>query len=95
MKQILIDTQILIWISEKDSKIKKVWLDEIADMNNKIYISIVSFWEIAIKISIGKLQTKATLQQLFDFAKLANIDVLPILPQHLIIYPICFFGKEP
>ncbi len=96
MKQILIDTQILIWISEKDSKIKKIWFDEIADMNNKIYVSIASFWEIAIKISIGKLRTKATLQQLFDFVKLADIEILPILPQELkLVQNLPFYHKDP
>ena len=96
MKHILIDTQILIWISEKDPKIKKLWLDEIADMNNKIYISIVSFWEISIKMCINKLQTKANLQQLFDFVNLAEIEVLPILPkQILLIKNLPFHHKDP
>ena len=96
MKHILIDTQILIWISEKDPKVKKLWLDEIADMNNKIYISIVSFWEISIKMSIGKLQTQASLQQLFDFVKLADIEILPILPQQLqLVKDLPFHHKDP
>ncbi len=96
MKKILIDTQILIWISEKDSKIKKLWFDEIANMNNRIYISIVSFWEISIKMSIGKLQTQATLQQLFDFVKLSDIEILPILPQQIqLVKDLPFHHKDP
>ncbi len=96
MKQILIDTQILIWISEEDAKIKKDWFDAISDMNNKIYVSIVAFWEIAIKISIGKLKTQATLQQLFDFVKSANIEILPILPQQLqLVQDLPFHHRDP
>ena len=96
MKNILIDTQILIWISEKDAKIKKLWFDEIADMNNNIYISIVSFWEIAIKMSIGKLQMKIDLQQLFDFVKLTEINILPILTEKIkLVKDMPFHHKDP
>ncbi len=83
MKNILIDTQILIWISEKNSSIKSSWLKEINDMDNQIFISIVSFWEIAIKTNIGKLKMAISLDLLFDFVQKANIQILDISPAHI------------
>jgi PIN domain nuclease of toxin-antitoxin system len=96
MKNILIDTQILIWISEELPKMKKSWFNLIEDSNNNVYISIVSFWEIAIKMSINKLKTEAELQQLFDFVEDANIKILPIHPENIqLVKDLPFHHKDP
>jgi len=83
MRNILIDTQILIWISEEKPEIKSSWLKIIENTDNKIFVSIISFWEIAIKISIGKLQTKISLHELFEFVKEAEIEILNISQEHI------------
>ncbi len=78
MRKILIDTQVLIWISEEQPEIKKSWLELIQDSDNRIFVSIASFWEIAIKISIGKLKTNIPLNGLFEFANETGIEILNI-----------------
>jgi len=96
MKNILIDTQILIWISEKKSNIKSSWLKEIYDMENQIFVSIVSFWEIAIKTNIGKLKMAISLDLLFDFTQKANIQILDISPAHIKkLANLEFFHNDP
>lgn len=39
-------------------QLSKAVVDIVHNENNQIYVSIVSFWEIAIKSSIGKLEIK-------------------------------------
>jgi len=53
----LLDTHALIWYGEHDQQVKlpqKV-KDIIDDPENIIHVSVVSLWEIAIKVSLGKL----------------------------------------
>lgn len=96
MKNILIDTQILIWISSSKSNIKDEWLKLIENIDNNIYVSIVSFWEIAIKLSIGKLQANISLDKLFDFVYEAEIKILPITSNQIfIIKKLPFKHKDP
>ena len=49
----LLDTQVALWLFEGNEKLKAheiIFNDE-----NEIYVSVVSAWEIAIKVSINKL----------------------------------------
>ena len=51
----LIDTHILIWLAISPEKISKEIMFLLENKANEIYVSTVSFWEIAIKLSIKKL----------------------------------------
>jgi len=53
--QLLIDTHILIWFLEGNKLLSKSRRQIVADSQNNVFVSIASLWEIAIKISIGKL----------------------------------------
>lgn len=55
MKRILIDTQVLLWWLKNDPQLGKVAKALIADVNNEIFTSAVTSWEISIKVSLGKL----------------------------------------
>ncbi|MBR6215319.1 MAG: PIN domain-containing protein [Spirochaetaceae bacterium] len=48
----LIDTHILIWLAVTPEKVPKHILEIIENPQNDIFISTVSLWEIAIKLSI-------------------------------------------
>ncbi len=70
MEKYLIDTQILLWHSENPDKISKA-ANKIINSDVELYISIVSFWEIAIKVKTGKLELPFTL-----FTEFYNFSVL-------------------
>lgn len=53
--RILLDTNILIWWITNDRKLSRGARELIADANNQVFASAVSFWEIAIKSSLGRL----------------------------------------
>ncbi len=54
MSELLLDTHTFIWFSENAPNLS-VALNEQIESADRVYLSIASLWEIAIKISIGKL----------------------------------------
>ncbi len=59
MEKYLIDTQVLLWHSENPHKISAT-ANTIINSDSILCLSIVSFWEIAIKVKTGKLQLPYT-----------------------------------
>ena len=51
----LLDTHTLLWFFSDVENLPQTSFGAIMDPLNEIYVSIVSAWELAIKISIGKL----------------------------------------
>jgi PIN domain nuclease of toxin-antitoxin system len=52
----LLDTHTFIWYLENNPQLSSKVKNIIEDEKNEIYISIVSLWEIAIKLNIQKLE---------------------------------------
>jgi PIN domain nuclease of toxin-antitoxin system len=57
----LIDTHILLWYIVGDKRIENDTQTKIESESNAIFLSNASLWEIAIKVSIGKLKLKGKL----------------------------------
>ncbi len=55
MESFLLDTHTLIWHLEASPLLSKKALENIANLEIKPLVSHVSLWEIAIKMTIGKL----------------------------------------
>lgn len=72
----LIDTHILLWYIIGDKRIKSDKKEIIEDKNNVIYISNASLWEITIKLSIGKLKLKASLNDLKNYLNEKGFQIL-------------------
>jgi len=49
------DTHTFLWLIDNSEKLSDTAREVIGDSNNKIYLSAVSTWEIAIKDQLGKL----------------------------------------
>ena len=81
MRSVLIDTQVLLWFAEGDDRLSSKALECIVDGNNRLLVSIVSIWEASIKISLGKLKLKESLQELVD--KQISVNRMQLLPLSL------------
>jgi PIN domain nuclease of toxin-antitoxin system len=53
--RVLLDTQIFLWFIMGDARLTGRARDVIEDVSNQKYLSAASAWEIAIKMSLGKL----------------------------------------
>ncbi len=51
----LLDTHYLIWSVADTKKISKKIKEVIINPDNRIIVSTISFWEISLKLSMGKL----------------------------------------
>jgi PIN domain nuclease of toxin-antitoxin system len=79
---LLLDTHVFLWIVNGGPLTEAV-KNAYTDLGNNLYFSAVSYWEICIKISIGKLVLSNNWPQLFDVEiKVNEIQWLPIEPAH-------------
>lgn len=82
--RLLLDTHTFLWFTLNEPLLSPEALKLIADPNNEILISPMSYWEIAIKISIGKYALTEPVDQFFVREIAVNqFDILPIQPGHV------------
>ena len=79
----LLDTNALLYFLYDSGKLSKKASDIIYHNDEKINVSIVSMWEIAIKSSIGKLEIKSSISKIAETCEKEQFDILPIKPLHL------------
>ena len=53
--RILLDTCEFLWLISADPKLSSSVMAAVQDPQNQVYLSAVSFWEISLKHSLGKL----------------------------------------
>lgn len=54
--KILLDTHIFLWYISGDKRLSDDKRTSIQDLDNEVYLSVVSIWEAFVKYQIGKLQ---------------------------------------
>ena len=74
---ILLDTHALLWFLEDDPRLPSSLRSLIED-SDRVFASVVSLWEIAIKLSINKLTLKFEFQDLPNFLDELEINVLSL-----------------
>ena len=74
---ILLDTHAFLWFLTDDSRLPAKIKDKI-ETDKDVFVSIASFWEIAIKNSLGKLQLPASITEMMEVCRSLQITVLPI-----------------
>ncbi|MFB2836707.1 type II toxin-antitoxin system VapC family toxin [Floridanema evergladense] len=93
----LLDTQAFLWFVLNDSALSQVACDLIIDPLNDILLSPVSYWEIAIKISIGKYRIPGNFETWMEHQIQVNeFEILPIKIAHVAaIVTLPFHHKDP
>jgi PIN domain nuclease of toxin-antitoxin system len=51
-----VDTHTLLWSITDSSRISRYAAQQIKDPENDIFVSTISFWEVSLKSSIGKIE---------------------------------------
>jgi PIN domain nuclease of toxin-antitoxin system len=93
----LIDTSTFLWFISGDPRLSHIAKTFISEIDNEIFLSIVSLWEIAIKISPGKLEISMTYDNLLSVQIEENeIRLLPIEKHHLKeLVTLPFYHRDP
>jgi PIN domain nuclease of toxin-antitoxin system len=61
MGRFLLDTHVFLWLIQDDPQLSDPAKAIISDDTNQLNFSVVSIWEIAIKLNIGKLKVEHSL----------------------------------
>lgn len=77
--KLLLDTHVLLWVVTDSPRIKALRKRLLA-ADNDVYFSVASLWEIAIKVSLSKLQADAA--GIREAALEGGFVELPVLGQH-------------
>lgn len=95
--KLLLDTHTLLWFIAGDLRLSQTARDLIEDAANEKFVSIASLWEIAIKISIGKMSLAAPFDALFPHQLTINgFTLLPIEIKHAsITTTLPFHHRDP
>jgi len=81
---ILLDTHVFIWLAIEPQKLSKQATDIIMNSNNTLFFSLVSIWEMQIKIQLNKLRLNLPLSEVIDRQQQVNgLQILPIELAHI------------
>jgi len=80
----LFDTHTFIWWDSDPSKLSVAALAFLQDPANTIYLSVVSAWEILIKLPLGKLTLQTPLQIILAQQQANGIQILPVQLDHVL-----------
>ena len=80
----LLDTHTLIWALEDNQKLSVAARKIIDDENNAIFVSMASLWEMAIKVSRGKLALSQSLEDIMGTLEKQRVSLLSVKPAHIL-----------
>lgn len=80
--RILLDSHVVIWLINEPEKLIEDIIETIVDGKNEIFCSLASIWEIAIKLSIGRITID--LDAFLETLKENNILLLSIDEKHIL-----------
>lgn len=89
----LLDTHVFLWWLRNDKRLRSTWKKAISDPGNTVFVSVVSAWEMSIKVQLGKLRLKTSLQECFDEVGFGLLDIM--LPHVLALHQLPLKHKDP
>lgn len=93
----LLDTHTFLWFITDDSQLSDSARTTLEDGGNEILLSVASIWEMAIKVSLGKLALAGPFDNYIEEQlRLNAIDVLSITVAHVAaVVSLPFHHRDP
>ncbi|NBD17323.1 MAG: PIN domain-containing protein [Cyanobacteria bacterium] len=93
---VLIDTHTFLWFINDSPNLSSTAKD-LLESDNEVCLSLASIWEIAIKVSLGKLALPTTVGEFIpEQLELNQINILPIQVSHLdTVASLPFHHRDP
>ena len=95
--KLLLDTHTLLWFIAGSASLSASARALIEDAANEKFVSIVSVWETAIKVSIGKMLLSAPFDVLFPRQlEINGFELLPVKVEHTsVVTTLPFHHRDP
>ncbi len=82
---LLLDSHTFIWLDGDPQKLSPNAVRACADTANTLWLSVVSLWEIQIKIQLGKLTLRGSLADILrEQAQINGLQILSLQPSHVL-----------
>ena len=93
----LLDTHTFLWFLTDDKRLSSRAKGIIEDINNVIFLSSASVWELSIKSSIGKIKFFVSLEEIINTAmNVYDFKHLPITIQYsLEVAKLPLYHRDP
>jgi len=92
----LLDTHTAIWALGEKEKLSSSAKSIIDDVTIPLYVSIISAWEIAIKVSLGKINFVGGSEFFLQKMQRNGIEVVNLKDSHIkIIEDLPFIHRDP
>ena len=92
----LLDTHAALWLFEGNDKLSQIAQDIIFNAENEIFVNIVSVWEVAIKVSLNKLDFDGGTDAFLSAIEDNNIDLLGVGDAYIrIVENLPFIHRDP
>jgi len=85
MAKLLLDTHTFLWFLSGDARLTKKQKEALLDPDNTLFMSIASFWEMTIKLSLGKLSCMGGMKELAKNATALGVTIEPISAETLFV----------
>ena len=95
--KLLIDTNAALWLFNEHEKLTTAARECLRNEENRLHISIVSAWEVAIKHSLGKLTGfPGGVKLLLSAISENSIEIVAILPEYVErVEELAFIHSDP
>lgn len=94
--RLLLDTHTFIWWDSDPDRLSAAALAALRDPVNTVWISVVSVWEILIKVQLGKLSIRLPLAEIVAQQQANGLQVLAMtLPHSLALEGLPPIHKDP
>ena len=92
----LLDTHVVLWMAENSPNLSEKARQAILDVDSEKYVSIVSAWEVAIKLGTQKLRLDGGLTEFFRIVDNNGLIVLGLERQYLhVVQELPCFHRDP
>lgn len=94
---LLLDTHAFLCFINNDPRLSSTALKRIADSDTRVLVSVVSAWELVIKLATGKLRLDRPFADLWSESMVANgFDVLDVTAEHVFaLEPLPLHHRDP
>ncbi len=95
--KLLLDSHTFVWWRDEPNKISPAAFAEISNPANGVFLSVVTVWELQIKITLNKFTVKGGLENAVeDERQNNNIQILPVNLSHaLYLENLPLHHKDP
>ena len=92
----LLDTHAFLWLAADDPRLTDRVRELFADTDQACFLSVASIWEMAIKLSLGKLALGTSLPQLVKGGIDRGVRVLDVASHHAyLVEQLPFHHRDP